>query len=226
MARTSQHLDMELARKNLLQGQVRTWDVRDPVVLASIAHLPREEFIAPEWQPYAFADDSLPLAHGETTMSPRIEARILQEISLSNGDNVLEIGTGCGYLTALMALTANRVDSFEWHQDICEAAQKVFSKREIDNINCVAGDGLTAAPADQTWDVIVIGGAVRRDQDFAHLKTRLANGGRIFAITGTKLLQQGKLFTHQHDALHQKSLVFSCCLPMLHGLAIETQFVF
>lgn len=226
MARTSQHLDTELARKNLLQGQIRTWGVHDAVVLSSIARLPREDFIAPGWQQYAFADGSLPLAHGEVTLPPRIEARILQEISLSDADNVLEIGTGCGYLTALMALTANRVDSFEWHLDISKAAKSNFSKQQMDNINCIAGDGLAAAPADQTWDVIVIGGATRREQDFAHLKTRLSKGGRLFAITGTQLLQQAQLFTRQHDAIQQQNQLFSCRLPMLHGLAAEQQFVF
>lgn len=222
----SSSASQDLARENLLHGQIRSWHVHDPSVLAAMRTLPREDFVAEPWKGHALADANLPLGHGECTMLPRIEARILQAMALAGGEKVLEIGTGCGYLTALMTPLADRIDSYEWHRDISEAARASFAKHGLDNINVMVGDGLAPPDNGDTWDAIVIGGAVRRSEDYAHLEARLSPGGRMLVIIGTELLQEGMLLTKGPGGLRTEPGLFYCRLPMLNGITKERKFAF
>ena len=216
----------DLARKNLIHGQIRAWHVHDPTILTAMRQMPREDFMAGPWKDHALADASLPLGHGECTMLPRIEARILQAIALVGGEKVLEIGTGCGYLTALMTLVADKVVSYEWHRDISAAASANFARHGLDNVDAIVGDGLATPDTGETWDAIVLGGAVRGSGDYAHLEPKLSPGGRMLVIVGTETLQEGILLTKGQGGLREEPGLFYCGLPMLNGIANERDFTF
>ena len=175
-------MNIEQARFNMIEQQIRTWEVLDPQVLDLLFKVRREEFVAPAHRDIAFADLEIPLGHDERMMQPKVEARILQELELEPTDNVYEVGTGSGYLTALLARRARHVTSAEIHADLLAAARSNLQRAGIDNVTLLEGDSARAPLAESAFDVIVIGGSMPiLPQSFLD---RLAVGGRLFAILG------------------------------------------
>jgi len=175
-------MNVEQARFNMIEQQIRTWEVLDTTVLDLLFEVKRETFVPPAHASLAFADLEIPLGHGETMLQPKVEARIVQELALQPHETVYEVGTGSGYLTALLARRARHVTSAEIHADILAAARSNLQRAGIDNVTLLEGDSARAPLAESAFDVIVVGGSMPiLPQSFLD---RLAVGGRLFAILG------------------------------------------
>ena len=175
-------MNVEQARFNMIEQQIRTWEVLDTTVLDLLFEVKRETFVPPAHASLAFADLEIPLGHGETMLQPKVEARIVQELALQPHETVYEVGTGSGYLTALLARRARHVTSAEIHADILAAARANLERAGVDNVTLLEGDSARAPLAESAFDVIVVGGSMPiLPQSFLD---RLAVGGRLFAILG------------------------------------------
>jgi protein-L-isoaspartate(D-aspartate) O-methyltransferase len=175
-------MNIEQARFNMVEQQIRTWEVLDPRVLELLFEVKREAFVPEEHRAVAFADLEVPLGHGESMMQPKVEARILQELDVGAAESVYEVGTGSGYLTALLARRARHVTSAEIHPDLKARAAANLAAAGIANVTLVGGDSAKAPLAEGGFDVIVLTGSTPvLPQAFLD---RLAVGGRLFAVVG------------------------------------------
>ena len=175
-------MNLEQARFNMIEQQIRTWEVLDPAVLDLLFEVKREDFVPAAHRSLAFADLEVPLGHGEAMLQPKVEARIVQELAIQPHETVYEVGTGSGYLTALLASRARHVTSVEIYPDLKAAAEANLRRAGIDNATLLEGDGSRAPLAESAFDVIVIGGSIPLlPQAFLD---RLAKGGRLFAVLG------------------------------------------
>ena len=136
-------MDFEQARENMIEQQIRTWDVLDQAVLDSISAIPRDEFVPEAYRTLAYSDSEIPLGYGEKMMTPKIEARLVQSLNLSSSDRVLEIGTGSGYLTALLAHRCAHVTTIEFRSVLLETAQQRLAQHGFGNILASKATGLT-----------------------------------------------------------------------------------
>ena len=175
-------MNLEKARFNMVEQQIRPWEVLDPGVLGLLFEVKRELFVPAPHAALAFADMEIPLGHGESMMQPKVEARILQELAVRPEETVYEVGTGSGYLTALLARRARHVTSAEIHADLQEAARANLARAGVANVTLLHGDSARAPLGEPAWDVIVITGSTP-ELPPAFLD-RLAPGGRLFAVVG------------------------------------------
>ena len=213
-------MNFDQARFAMIEQQVRPWDVLDPRVLDAMATVRREDFVADAHRNLAFADLQLPLAHGEVMLKPVVEGRLLQALGLEPGDEVLEIGTGCGYVTACLAQLARAVVSIDRHQDFLDATQARLERAAIGNVRLELADALQWQPGRQ-FDAIAVTAAV------AELPVAfgqwLRPGGRMFVVRGHSPVQEAVRVTRRADSLHVESL-FETDIPYLHGAAPTAQF--
>ena len=210
------------ARENMVEQQVRPWDVLDARVLETLATLPREAFVADAHRALAYADLELPLGHGQVMAKPVIEGRTLQALKPQADEDVLEIGTGSGYLTACLAHLAREVVSLEIHPDLADAARARLDAAGLgSNVRIEAVDAL-AWDTDRRFDVICVTGAV------ATLPSRflqwLRPGGRLFVVQGTAPAMEAVLHANVNGARIES--LFETDLPYLVGAAPAPQFVF
>lgn len=175
-------MNFERARYNMIEQQVRPWAVLDAQVLATIGQLPREHFVPGEYRRVAYADTRIPLGHGQSMMAPVVEGRLLQALEVDSDDDILEIGTGSGYLTACLARLGARVESVDIHADFTSTAGEKLAALGIDNVTLKAGDAAHGWKRDRAADVIALTGAVPEIPEFWY--QALAPGGRLFAIIG------------------------------------------
>jgi protein-L-isoaspartate(D-aspartate) O-methyltransferase len=207
--------DMELARQNMVENQIRPWDVLDVRVLDALREVRRERFVAERFRDVAFADLALPIGHGEVMFKPVVEGRILQALALSGSERVLEIGTGSGFLTACMARLAASVTSVERHADLAEAARARLAASHIENVRIETGDALGDAQTSETFDVVVLGGGAWTLPE--RLRASVRPHGRLFAIVGDSPAMQAVLATREGaDRWSQESL-FETDVPYLHN---------
>ena len=213
---------LEQARRNMVENQVRPWEVLDPRVLATLAAVPRDAFVSQGQRALAYADLALPLAHGETMMKPVVEGRLLQALELRAGDEVLEIGTGSGYLTACLAQLAARVESVERHADFVESARMRLRAAGIGNTECVHADVLVDYAPTRTFDAIAVTGAValvpQRFRDW------LKPGGRMFMVCGESPAMRAVLLRRQADDGFAEERLFETDLGYLVGAAPARHF--
>ena len=179
-------MDFEKARFNMVEQQVRPWDVLNPRVLAVISEIPREQFAPDEYKNLAYVDTRIPLGSYEdqpcTMANPTIDGRILQEMDIQDEDLILEIGTGSGYLTACLAKLGRHVDSVDINEDMTAMAEKNLQALNINNVNLSTGDASKTWEQKHNYDVIVISAAMKSiPQSYRKL---LKNGGRMFVVTG------------------------------------------
>ena len=200
-------MNFEQARFNMIEQQIRTWEVLDPTVLDLLFEVKRELFVPEAHRSLAFADLELPLGHGEAMLQPKVEARIIQELAIQPHETVYEVGTGSGYLTALLASRARHVTSVEIHADLSAAAQANLKRAGIDNVTLLQGDGARAPLAESAFDVMVLGGSLPLlPQAFLD---RLAVGGRLFAVLGDVPVMKAVVVrvpvagSHQHAELFE-----------------------
>ncbi len=175
-------MNIEKARFNMIEQQIRPWEVLDPGVLDLLFRVKREDFVPAEYRELAFADFEIPLGHGEAMWAPKVEARVLQELDVRPEDEVYEVGTGSGYLTALLASRARRVTSAEIHADIHARAAERLAAAGVNNVTLLQGDSARAPLSESAFDVIVLTGSTPVLPE-AFLD-RLKIGGRLFAVVG------------------------------------------
>lgn len=185
-------LDYAKARETMVEQQVRPWDVLDPRVLAVLSAIPREAFVPTAYRALAYTDTPLPLAHGETMMKPVVEGRTLQALDLGPGDDVLEIGTGSGFLTACLARLARDVVSLERHADLAEGARAHLAVQSASNATVITADAMTYR-TDRRFAAVCVTGAVAEIP--AHFLDWLKPGGRMFIVRGRSPAMEAVLVT-------------------------------
>jgi protein-L-isoaspartate(D-aspartate) O-methyltransferase len=192
-------MNLDQARTNMVEQQIRTWEVLDQEVLDLLYLVPREEFVATAHRELAFSDLELPLEEGakagsgERMWTPKMEARVLQELAPKKQDLVLEVGTGSGYLTALLAHRAGHVHSVEIKPKLAEFGSKNLARHGVDNVTLHAGDGARGWPRQAPYDVIVLTGSTPILPQA--LLGSLAPGGRLFAVVGEAPAMAARLVT-------------------------------
>ncbi len=217
-------MDTELARENMIEQQIRTWEVLDQNVLDLINEVHREDFIPQEFKALAFADTRIPIGHEQVTMTPKVEARLLQSVDIKPTDRVLEIGTGCAYLTALLAKSAEKVISIDIYADFISSAQKKLDQHSISNVELITGDVFAGWKTTGVFDVIVVTGSVPVLDDV--LLSNLNTGGRMFVIVGESPAMEALLLKRVDDEQCATESLFETDLPVLIGAASENQFEF
>lgn len=217
-------MNFEQARQNMVENQVRPWEVLDARVLDVLARVRREDFVAAEHRQLAFADVCLPLGHGEVMMKPVLEGRLLQALELSADDRVLEIGTGSGFLTACLAGLSGQVVSVDIHADFTHSAAQRLTAAGVSNVTLDTGDAVIGWSPTGQFDVVVLTGAV------AHLPERmlawLKPGGRLLAIRGMSPAQQVVLMTQEGAGRYREEVLLETDLPYLVHAEPPRQFVF
>ena len=208
-------MDAELARFNMVEQQIRTWDVLDSRVLNLINRIKREHYVPEKYRDIAFADIRIPLNSGASMMEPKLEARILQSLSVNTDDRVLEVGTGSGYLTACLAGLADSVVSYEIDQDLHRQAGYNLASDGYENISLQVGDAMDLQSSEQ-FDVIVLTGSLpTMDKRFHGL---LKTDGRMFMIVGREPAMEALLITRiGENEWAQESLFETEITPLVNA---------
>jgi len=217
-------LDVERARFNMVEQQIRTWDVLDPRVLDLLMRVRREEFVPAAYRSLAFADMEIPLGRGETMLAPKLEARLLQELALTPGDKILEIGTGSGYMTALLASLGRHVYSVEIVPDFSQAAGARLTAQSIGNVTLETGDGARGWDRHAPYDAIVLTGSVPLLPET--FPRSLAQGGRLIAIVGEPPVMEAQLITCVAAGACNRTGLFETCIAPLKNALQPDRFVF
>jgi protein-L-isoaspartate(D-aspartate) O-methyltransferase len=216
-------MDIELARSNMIEQQIRPWEVLDMDVLALLNEIHREEFIPDEYKDLAFADIHIPIGHDQATMTPKVEARLLQSLALKGQETVLEVGTGCGYLTALLAKSAKQVKSIDIYPDFIVSANDKIIKSGLTNVELESADIYSLLESSEKYDVIVLTASLlKMDERFLNL---LNDNGRLFAVIGESPAMEACLITKQVSGFSSES-IFETDLPALIGSEQKEKFEF
>ena len=213
-------MDYNQARFNMVEQQVRPWDVLDPRVLNVIGNIPRELFVPERFKQLAYADMRIPLGtyegHTSHMLNPLIEGRILQSLALNEDDTVLQVGTGTGYMTACMATLARHVDSVDINPEMTALAEKNLAHFEINNVNLSTGDAARKWEQKQYYNCIAIMGSFPSIPN--SYKKALREGGRMFVITGDAPVMKAQLVTRiSKNEWIIEELFETCVDPMIHA---------
>ena len=216
--------EIEQARFNMIEQQIRTWDVLDQRVLDVMNSVPREQFVPEHYRSLAFADTSIPLGHEQVMMPPKLEGRLLQALAITADDSILEIGTGSGYLTACLARLGKHVTSIDITADFTTAAAAKLEAQGISNVTLETFDAAEGIESDKRYDAIAVTGSLPLLQQ--QFQKNLAVGGRLFIITGSLPIMEANLITRV-DENHWSSecLLETCIPPLLHAVRPQA-FVF
>ncbi|MDP1671683.1 MAG: protein-L-isoaspartate O-methyltransferase [Burkholderiales bacterium] len=216
--------DFEHARFNMVEQQIRTWDVLDSSVLDLLMRMRREDFVPAEHRALAFADLEIPLGHGETMLSPKLEARMLQELMVGEDDSVLEIGTGSGYMTALLASLGRHVYSVDIVPEFARAAAPRLAAAGISNITLETGDAARGWDKHGPYDAIVLTGSVPVLP--ASFQQSLKPGGRLLAVVGIAPAMRARLITCVGNNAFRSVTLFETCIAPLKNAQQLQRFVF
>ena len=206
-------MDMEQARFNMIEQQIRPWEVLDPEVLDILAMVRREVFVPEALKALAFADLELPIGNGQTMLSPKIEARVLQEAGVRSTDIVLEVGSGSGYMAALLASKAEYVHTVEIDPVLAETARRNLRQAGVSNVSVEIGDAALGWSGPSPYDVIVLSGSLPELPD-AFLQ-QLKPGGRLMAFIGTAPIMQARLIIRSDDQAFNSINLFETVIPAL-----------
>jgi protein-L-isoaspartate(D-aspartate) O-methyltransferase len=217
---------IERARFNMIQQQIRPWNVADDQVLAVMAQIPREHFVPDAYRSLAYADIEIPIGDGQTMLAPKVVARMLQALEVQPIDKILEIGTGSGYPTACLSHLGGRVLSMEIHAALAERARAVLEALKLARLEVQAGDGLAGFVDGQPFDVIALTGSLPNDQALAGLQEQLAPGGRLFAVVGEDPVMEALLVTRVAGGDFRRQSLFETSVPALEKAPEPERFVF
>jgi protein-L-isoaspartate(D-aspartate) O-methyltransferase len=206
-------MNIELARQNMIEHQVRSWEVLDARVLDVLGRVRREDFVPPAYRNLAFADLSLPLDHGQRMMRPVLEGRMLQALTLDGSEDVLEIGTGSGFITACLATMARRVASVDMHASLTEAARERLREAAIENAELVTAEAVNEYQPGGVFDVIVVTGAVFAVPD--RFNCWLKPGGRMFVVRGLSPVMEAVLLHHEGEGRYREESLLETDIPYL-----------
>jgi len=221
-------MNLEQARFNMVEQQIRPWEVLDQDVQDLLYAVKREEFVPPAYRALAFADSELPLLGGNhpgaAMLSPKIEARALQALQVKKSDKVLEIGTGSGYMAALLAVHADRVWSVEIVPELAEMARENLRRQSIVKVSVETGDAALGWPAQAPYDVIMVSGSLPLLP--SELLAQLKVGGRLFAIVGEPPVMSAQLVTRTTGDSYRTERLFETEAPQLVNAQHAPRFVF
>ena len=208
-------MNFDQARYNMIEKQIRPWEVLDQDTLDLFSRIHREDFVPEDYQALALSDISIPLLHGQVTMAPKVEARLLQALRVEKHEKVLEIGTGCGYLTALLASRAAMVHSVDIFADFTQQARPKLDKYGFDNVRLTTGDAINGWPGEAPYDVIVVTGSVAQLGEA--FQQQLNINGRLFVIVGSSPVMEARVVTRVGNAEFSTESLFETDLPALIG---------
>ena len=221
-------MNVEQARFNMIEQQIRPWDVLEPGVLALLARVRREDFVPAAHQALAFVDTQVPLIEGAPQgacmLEPRVEARMLQELRLLPTDRVLEVGAGSGFMACLLAGLAGDVTSLEIHPGLAEQARQNLRQAGVDNARVLQADGSAGLAQDGPYDAIVLSGSVAEVP--AALLAQLRPGGRLLAIVGQEPIMRARLFTRSAENAFSHVDLFDTVAPRLLNFPEPSRFKF
>lgn len=217
-------MDLEQARFNMIEQQIRPWDVLDETILSLLARVKREDYVPETYRAMAFMDIEIPLGHGETMLSPKVEARLVQELKLKSSDKVLEVGTGSGHMTALLASLAKHVHSVEIVPEFKAAAAQKLAAHGFTNITLEVGDAARGWAVHAPYDAIVLTGSepVLADEFLAQLKP----GGRLIAFVGTAPAMAARRIQLIEPGVQVSQDLFETSVRALRNAPQAAQFVF
>lgn len=217
-------MNVEQARFNMIEQQIRPWDVLDPAVLQLLAVVKREDFVPTAHRALAFVDCEVPLPEGQTMLAPRVEARLLQELKVQRHETVLEVGAGSGFMAALLGHRARHVLTLENRPALARLAADNLKRAGIANVQVREADGRGGAPESGPFDAIALSGSVASVPEA--LLNQLKPGGRLIAIVGAEPVMQATLFTRQLAGGFSKTVLFDTVAQRLDGFAEPTRFHF
>jgi protein-L-isoaspartate(D-aspartate) O-methyltransferase len=217
-------MNIEQARFNMIEQQIRPWDVLDPAVLSLLAVVKREDFVPEACRSMAFMDTEIPLPEGQCMLAPRVEARLLQELQLQRHESVLEIGAGSGFMAALLAHRSRQVISLEILPALAQMAQHNLRGAAVMNamVRCVDGSG--GLPGEAPFDAIVLSGSVAAVPQ--PLLEQLKVGGRLLAIVGNEPVMRARLYRRADDTSWSHEDLFDTVAPRLRGFPEAQRFSF
>lgn len=217
-------MNIEQARFNMIEQQIRPWDVLNPAVLDLLKQIKREDFVPDAYRTLAFVDMEIPLGHGANMLSPKLEARILQELAVVKTDVILEVGTGSSYLTALLAALGKYVYSVDIVAEFKTAAKAKLKSQSLRNITLETGDAAKGWSRHGKYDVIVLTGSTPiLPETFIN---DLNPGGRLFAITGDAPAMTAQLVHCVAPGAYRTITLFETCVPPLKNALQPERFVF
>ena len=216
-------MNTDFARQKMIEQQVRAWDVFDPEVLGALSKIPREQFVPFDYQALAFADVEIPIGHGQSMMTPTVEGRVLQALGLSGTEQVLEIGSGSGFLTACLCRLADHVTSLEIYDALLKRAGENLADAGVENVDLLSMDAMEKLP-DQQFDVVVVTGSIQAfDPRFVEA---LNIGGRLFVVVGDAPVMDARIVYRTGESDWQSESLFETALTPLVNGALPPQFSF
>jgi len=216
--------DPHQARFNMIEQQIRPWDVNKPQVLELLGRVHRNDFVPDAYKELAFADMEIPLPEGQCMLTPKVEARILNDLNLKPTDRVLEVGTGSGFMAALLGHLSASVLTLEVNPILFEYAKRRLSSAQMSNVEVRLADGSKGALNEAPFDVIVLSGSVPEVP--SALLNQLAPGGRLFAIVGQDPVMRGQFVTHTGSQTFEVAQPWDTLAPRLIGFKEPSQFHF
>jgi protein-L-isoaspartate(D-aspartate) O-methyltransferase len=226
-------MNIELARFNMIEQQIRPWEVLDPQVLELLARVRREDFVPPQHRALAFVDTQVPLldgadaAAGACMLEPKVEARLLQELQLQGHESVLEIGTGSGFMAALLSHRAMQVATLECRPALAQMARASLRRNGIGNVKVLdvsAADGARGLPGDAPFDGIMLSGSVAEVPQA--LLAQLKVGGRLVAVVGELPIMRARLYTRAGENAWSDVELFDTVAPRLEDFPEHARFSF
>ena len=221
-------MNNDIARFNMIEQQIRPWEVLDGAVLSLLSVVKRENFAPLAHKALAFVDMEIPLKDGNQTgqvmLPPRVEARFLQDADVKRTDKVLEVGTGSGYMAALLSHQAASVLSFEIDATLAQQARSNLQAAGVHNVEVRQADGSQGAPSDGPFDVIMLSGSVPNVPQV--LLNQLSIGGRLLAVVGEDPVMRASVITRTADQQWQTSEPWDTMAPRLQGFPEHNRFSF
>ncbi len=217
-------MNIEQARFNMIEQQIRTWEVLDPDVLALLSIVKREDFVPEAHRSMAFVDMQVPLPHGQAMLEPKVEARLLQELAVQRHERVLEVGAGSGYMAALLAHRAQHVTTLEIDPELVLFATENLRRAWVMNATVMGADASQPLPVDGPFDVIVMSGSVSEVP--RALLGQLKAGGRLVAVVGQLPIMRATLMTRGPESGYASVELFDTVAPRLSGFGEPSRFTF
>ncbi len=217
-------MNTEQARFNMVEQQIRTWQVLEPQLLETLKHVDRELFVPKAYQNLAYTDTEIPLGDGEVMLSPKVQARLVQDLELKGHERVLQIGCGTGYMSALLSHHCSNLTALEIHPRLAQLAQSHLAQLGLTQVQVKVFDASQTLQGEAPFDAIVLCGSTAHPP--AHLLNLLKTGGQLMGIFGNEPIMRAtrvkKLGANQFDSKE----LWDCFAPRLHGFAEDSKFNF
>lgn len=222
--RSEPFMDIELAKFNMVEQQIRTWNVLDPRILETINAVPRENFVPEQYLHQAFADMQVPIGDGQVMMQPKVEARLLQALAPGTDELALEIGTGTGYVAGLLAHHALEVHTVECREQFVELAKRHLAANHFDNVQVIHGDAGQGWHSDIEYHLVFVSGSVIELPD--NYRELLCIGGRLVAVVGENPIMNAILVRRVEANRWETEYLFETLLPPLDNIKQPDRFQF